>query len=123
MRVPLVAAAVLIMAGAASAQPPPQGWVGALATPSILCDTSAQVRSIVDAFGTGADAGKDRFAQLFKVMNTKHEPTCAVVSIQLAQTADSSSLGHVTINGSDLFAWIVHVKNQTGDGYYLYLES
>jgi len=122
MKVPLIAAALLVSASA-NAQPPPQGWVGALAQPSILCDTSAQVRSIVDAFETGTDAGKDRLVQLFQQMNNRHEPTCAVVAIQLAMTAESTDLGRVKIAGNDLFGWIIHVKNQSGDGYYLYLES
>ena len=123
MKTPVLAAAIVFLTAPANAQPPPQGWIGALSQPSILCDTSAQVQSIVDAFGTGTDAGKARLVQLFKQMNSKHEPTCAVVAVQAAQTAETRALGRVRIAGADVYGWIIHVENRVGEGYYLYLES
>lgn len=123
MKVPALAAATLLLAASASAQPPPQGWVGALSKPSILCDTSAQVQSIVDAFEAGTDAGRARFAQLSGQMNSRQEPTCAVVAAQIAQTGEAKDLGHVKIAGTDLYGWIIHIENDVGEGYYLYLES
>ena len=123
MKVPVLAAAALLLAAPANAQPPRQGWVGALSEPSILCDTSAQVQSIVDAFEAGTDAGKARLVQLFKLMNSKHEPTCAVVAVKVAKAGGSKTLGHVKIAGTDFYGWIVHVENRVGEGYYLYLES
>lgn len=122
MKVTLLAAA-LLLAAPASAQPPPQGWVGALSEPSILCDTSAQVQSIVDAFQSGTDAGAARLLQFFQLMNAHHEPTCAIVAVQGAETGAADALGQVNIAGTDYFGWIVHVENRAGEGYYLYLES
>ena len=91
MKVPVFAAAALLLAAPANAQPPPQGWVGALSEPSILCDTSAQVQSIVDAFEAGTNAGKARFVELFKQKNDRHEPACAVVAVQVAHTGASTT--------------------------------
>src|SRR4051812_19195393 len=123
MKVSLFAAAALLVAAPALAHPPPQGWVGALSKPSILCDTSAQVQSIVDAFSRGPDAGMARFIELFRLMNANHEPTCAIVTVSVAETGESQKLGHVKIGGGDFYGWILHVENRVGDGYYLYLES
>jgi hypothetical protein len=123
MKVPLAMAVSLLLAVSAEAQPPPQGWIGALSKPSILCDTSAQVQSIVEAFAHGTDAGAARFFEFFRLMNAKHEPTCAIVTVSVAETGESQTLGHLRIGGGDFYGWILHVENRVGDGYYLYLES
>jgi hypothetical protein len=117
------AAAAALIAVPAAAQPPPKGWVGPLSTPSILCDTRAQVESIVDAFEQGTEAGTARFAELFQTMNNRQEPTCAIAALRTVVAVDSTDLGQLSIAGAELFGWIVHIQNGAGEGFYLYLES
>lgn len=124
MKTPSLAmAAAVLMATSASAQPPPQGWIGPLSQPSILCDTSTQLQSIVDAFEDGMEAAHARFTELYRTPNGRHEPTCAVVVIRLAQLVESTRLGRITIGGHDVYGWMIHIENEGGEGYYLYLES
>jgi hypothetical protein len=123
MRVLSIAAGAILLTASSHAQPPPQGWIGALAPPSILCDTSAEVQSIVDAFDEGADAGKARLLELYKLMNVNREPTCAVVEVKRAMTSESTELGRVKIADANYFGWIVHIKSGAAEGYYLYLET
>ncbi len=115
-------AAVALCAAPASAQPPPLGWTGAFATPSILCDTRAQLQSIVDAFGEGAEAGAARFDELFSLPNHRHEPTCAITSV-LGVALETTELGLLSFGDSELYGWMIHVRNDAGSGFYLYLES
>ena len=128
MKILTLATAALLLAAPllatpAGAQPPAEGTVGPLTQPSILCDTSNQLQSIVDAFEKGADVGQARFVELFHTKNGKHEPTCAIVPVRLAIAVDSTPIGRIKISGQDVYGWIVHIKNDVGDGYYLYLES
>jgi hypothetical protein len=123
MKVVQLIAAAALFAAPANAQPPPQGWVGALAKPSILCDTSAQLQSIVDAFERSVEAGTARFAELFRIKNQRREPTCAVVASPIVMNVGSSELGRLSFAGAELYGWILHVKNDGGEGYYLYLET
>ena len=123
IRIPALATAILLLAAPANAQPPPWGWVGAFPRPSILCDTSEEVQSILTAFETGVGAGAARFAELYRKINTRREPTCAVTSIRTATAVGSTTLGRVSIAGNEGYGWIVHIKNGASDGYYLYLES
>jgi hypothetical protein len=100
MKMPVFAAAVAaLIAVPAAAQPPPKGWVGPLSTPSILCDTRAQVESIVDAFEHGTEAGTARFAELFQTMNNRQEPTCAIAALRTVVAVDSTDLGQLSIAG------------------------
>jgi hypothetical protein len=123
MRAPLLAAAAALLALPASAQPPPAGSLTGFSRPSILCDTSEQLQSIVDAFGDGAEAGQDRFVELFRKRNDRREPTCAIVTMSAVMTEGSTRLGLLNFAGADVYGWIVHVVNGGGEGYYLYLES
>jgi hypothetical protein len=123
MKLPVLAAAAVLIGAPVVAQPPPSGWVGPLTQPSILCDTSEQLQSIVDAFEESAEAGKQRLVELFNLMNSRQEPTCAVVAIQMARTSGSTDLGRLSIAGADVYGWILHVENRVGEGYFLYLES
>jgi hypothetical protein len=117
------AVAVALFAAPASAQPPPEGSISQISQPSILCDTSAQVQSIVNAFERGPDQGAAKFTELFKTMNDRREPTCAVTVVPSALTAESIDLGKLEIGGADLYGWIVHIRNNAGEGFYLHLES
>ena len=123
MKTPLFAAALAITATAAMAQPPAEGWVGAVSERSILCDTSAQVQSIVDAFKLGSDQGKARYAELFATLNEYNEPACAVTIVPIAEATESIDLGKLSIDGTDVYGWIVHIRNDAGDGFYLHLET
>jgi hypothetical protein len=123
MKIPVIAAALAVMATAANAQPPPEGWIGEVSKPSILCDTSAQVQSIVDAFKLSPDQGKARFAELFETLNEYNEPTCAVTIVPIAEATGSIDLGKLNIDGTDVYGWIVHIRNGAGDGFYLHLET
>lgn len=121
---PLVfAAAAALFAASASAQPPLEGSVGEISQPSILCDTSAQVQAIVDAFERSAGEGTKKFVELFGTQNGRREPTCAVTPVPVAQTGESIELGMLQIDGADLYGWIVHIRNNAGEGFYLHLES
>jgi hypothetical protein len=113
----------MLFAAPAVAQPPPLGWVGALSQPSILCDTSDQVQSIVDAFAIGPERGRARFAALVATINDKNEPTCALTAVPLAESAGSTQLGVVRIGDVDLYGWIVRVRNGGAEGFYLHLET
>jgi hypothetical protein len=118
-----LAAALALSTAPAAAQPPISGAVSALPGPSIVCDTQAQLRSIVAAFELGAEAGEAKFVELFTLKNTRSEPTCAIMSIGAAMTVESTSLGMLDLAGGQVYGWIVHIANEVGDGYYLHLES
>lgn len=123
MKIPVIAAALALTPAGASAQPPQEGWVGAVSQPSILCDTSAQIQSIVDAFKLSPDQGKARYAELFATLNNYNEPTCAVTIVPIAEATGSIDLGKLQIDGTDVYGWIVHIRNSGGDGFYLHLET
>ena len=123
MKPQALAVALVVFAAPVNAQPPPEGSISQISQPSIVCDTSAQVKSIVDAFERGPDQGAARFGELFATMNEKREPTCAVTRVPAAMTAESIDLGKIEIAGDDVYGWIVHIHNNVGEGFYLYLES
>ena len=123
MKPHVLAVALTLCAAPAGAQPPPEGSISQISQPSILCDTSAQVQSIVDAFIRSPDQGAARFVQLFAMKNERQEPTCAVTVVPAALTAESIDLGKLDIDGQDVYGWIVHIRNDAGDGFYLHLES
>ena len=68
------------------------------------------------------EAGAARFAELQGIINSRHEPTCAITTVRIGIAASSEPLGQVSIAGSKLYGWIIHIKNSVGDGYYLHLE-
>jgi hypothetical protein len=119
----LLAAAIIATASPASAQPPAAGWIGPLQQPSILCDTPAQLRAIVAAFVENQDAGLAKFTELYRTINERSEPACAITMVQAAETGDAIDLGQVEIGGTLVLAWILPVSNEVGNGVYLYLES
>ena len=117
------ALAATAFAGSAFAQPPQIGSVSAFPTPSILCDTSEQIQSILTAFEGGVEAGTERFAELYTLQNHLREPTCAIAAIRVGLAVGSENLGRVEIGGAEFYGWIVHIENAAGAAYYLYLES
>jgi hypothetical protein len=123
MKAAALALAATALAGSAFAQPPKQGWVGAFPTPSILCDTSEQVQSILTAFEGGVEAGTARFAELYVLQNHLREPTCAIAAVRVGLAVESENLGRVEIGGAEFYGWIVHIENAAGNAYYLHLES
>ena len=123
MRTLALTTALLAFSSPASAGPPPEGWQGALARASILCDTAEQLDSIFAAFEESPDQAKTSYVELFTLRNHRNEPTCAVTAIRHMTAGESSELGTVDIEGSKFRGWAVHVRNRSGDGYYLYLES
>jgi hypothetical protein len=122
MRIAKFLAVAALVAAPAYAQPPAAGLIGFFLTPSILCDTSAQLRSIVTAFEHDAEVGRARFVQLFQQLNDKREPTCAVTAVQ-GVALDSTELGRVNFGENELYGWMIHVENDAGAGYFLYLET
>ena len=64
-----------------------------------------------------------KFGELFATMNERREPTCAVTVVPAAVTAESIDLGKLNIAGDDVYGWIVHIHNNVGEAFYLYLES
>ncbi len=122
MKVAQLFAAIALLASPVSAQPPPAGSIGAFVAPSILCDTRAQLRSIVEAFEENAEAGAARFVELFTQLNHRREPSCAVTAV-VATTLESSQLGILSLGGAELYGWIIHVQNGAGSGFFLYLEE
>jgi hypothetical protein len=122
MRTVALGAALSLLALPAAAQPPPIGSVASIAAPSIVCDTSAQLQSIVEAFEQSLKAGEAKYLALFGQKNARSEPTCAIVPINIALTVESKSLGRLALADGDVYAWIVHIANDAGEAYYLYLE-
>jgi hypothetical protein len=123
MKPQMFAVALAFFAASAGAQPPPEGSLSQISQPSIVCDTSEQVKSIVDAFQQDPDLGAAKFAEFFQTLNDRHEPTCAVTVVPAAMTAESIDLGKLDIDGEDVYGWIVHIRNDAGEGFYLHLES
>jgi hypothetical protein len=123
MRRHIIAASAIALASSAYAGPPPKGYQGGFERASILCDTAEQLQSIIDAFELGPEAAQARYGELFATMNEKREPTCAVTAIRTATTGDATELGTFEIDGTEFRGWSVHIANDAGEGYYLYLES
>lgn len=119
----LAAAAAAFFAAPANAQPPPVGWLGGFPNPSILCDTSAQVQSILTAFEEGVEAGQARFVELYERMNHLREPTCAITGVRMGLAIESQTVGWLEIGGKKFYGWIIHIENGGGNAYYLYLET
>ena len=116
-------AAFAFFALPAAAQPPPSGSIATVAAPSIVCDTPVQLQSIVDAFKQSSKAGEAKYVELFTKKNELKEPTCAVIPVNIALTVESKSLGRLALADGEVYAWIVHIANEAGEAYYLYLES
>ena len=123
MRILQLAVVAAFFAVPAAAQPPQQGAAAAFHAPSILCDTSEQLQSILAAFGDGVDSGTARFAELYRTPNDRNEPTCAITGVRTALTTGATALGLVDLAGAEFYGWIVRIENPAGEGYFLYLES
>lgn len=118
----ILAASAMLIAGAAQAGPPPQGYQGGFQRASILCDKQEQLQSIIAAFDESVGAAQARYSELFAARNEKREPTCAFAAVRVAVTGESLDLGKFVIDGSEFRAWSVHIRNVAGEGYYLHLE-
>jgi len=119
---PFLAISAILLAGTANAGPPPNGWEGGFSRASVVCDTKEQLQSIVAAFDQGVEAAQSRYIQLFATMNARHEPTCAVTAVGTSVTRETADLGMFEVGRKSFHGWSIHVANDAGDGYYLYLE-
>ena len=119
----IAAAVALWTAVSANAQPPHSGAVRPYPVPSILCDTREQLQSILAAFGQSDDVGVQRFVELYRTINDKREPTCAVTAVGVVKTLDVIELGRFRFGGTDFYGWSAHIRSGASEGHYLYLET
>jgi hypothetical protein len=89
----------------------------------ILCDTEAQVRTIVSANQQSTDAMRAAFQKLNAQLNPHNEPTCSVEQIPhtLLSVPKSIDVGPWPENGQVLEAFILHIQVDTIDAWFMYL--
>jgi hypothetical protein len=90
--------------------------------PGILCDTEAELRSIVAANQESNDAMQAAFQRLNMQLNAQHQPACAVqqmphTSLSVPKSID---LGSWPENGQAMEAFGLHIQDGT-DHWFMYV--
>jgi hypothetical protein len=103
---------------------PPSTWYNSAPDTVIVCDSEAQIRSIVEAGRRDNDGGAfNQFSAYTKQMNAAREPACTIINVNVA-VAESVELGTFHIF-ADIArrGWAVHIKRGPAEGWMLYTEA
>jgi hypothetical protein len=120
----LCAAAALLVAGVCGLTQPTRAQDAPPTIRGILCDTEAQVRTIVSANLLGADAVRGAYQQLNAERNLKNEPACSIEDMPhyLLSVPNSIDIGPWPEDGRvTLEAFTLHILVDPIDGWFLYV--
>jgi len=115
--------AALVAAGTFGFGQPSRAQDFPLTIAGILCDTEAQVRSIVTANLQNAEAMRSAFQALNNQRNSQNQPVCSIEEIphMLLSVPQSIDVGPWPENGQVLEAFILHIQVESVDAWFLYL--
>ena len=103
--------------------PPPVGWYGSFSMPAIVCDTSDQVKAIVDAATAKPDGGAQaKLDEYQAILNQKGDPTCMIILALNVAVGESIDLGKFSASAKKTFhSWAVHIGNSNAEAWLLLL--
>lgn len=78
----------------------------------LLCNTMAQLQSIVDASKTNPEAANVIYRELVATPDEKGEPTCAFVDLDGVSATDAKTLGVLKTEDGEFDAVGLHVKGK-----------
>lgn len=120
--------ALIVWAGASRAAekentgPPPQGFYGQIFQPMAGCDTKDQVSDIAAEGMKGGNAINEKIGVMHSIIDQKGEPTCVFGKYPTPlAVGEVVSLPDTKIGETPVHAWALHVGNQGGDWWVLYL--
>jgi hypothetical protein len=120
----LSAAAALLVAGVCGLTQSPRAQDAPATIRGILCETEAQVRTIVSANLLGADAVLAAYQQLNAQRNSKNEPACSIQDMPhyLLSVPKSIDIGPWPEDGRVVLeAFTLHILVDTIDAWFLYV--
>ncbi len=117
-------AAIIVSPVLAETPPPEKGWYGTFSNAMIVCDTQAQIVSIVDAAKAKPNGGAQaKYDELKIIKDAKGEPACAIGRLGPVAVGESVDLGKVEfIAGKWAHGWAVHIGTAQGEWWILYLD-
>ena len=89
----------------------------------ILCDTQAELRTIVSANQQGSDAMRSALQQLNTQLNANNQPACSVQQVPhtMVSVPQSIDIGQWPENGQTMEAFALHLQQDGFDGWFMYL--
>jgi hypothetical protein len=119
-----LAASIALPCFADETGPPAPGSTAMLPNPVLVCDTQAQIASVVDAAKAQPDGGaKAKYDEFKSTMDAKGEPTCIIEHVIGAPVSESTDMGTFQFMPDHWFhGWAVHIGDESANGWMLYLE-
>jgi hypothetical protein len=119
----LPSACMFVIGGLCGIATPTQAQVAPATISGILCDTQAQVRTIVSANQQSGDAMRAAFQQLNMQLNSANMPACSIQQVPhtMVSVPQSIDIGPWPENGQLLEAFVLHIQQNGFDGWFMYL--
>lgn len=116
-------AAALMAAGMSGVSAPVRAQVAPPSIAGILCDTQAEVRTIVSANQQSGDAMRSAFQQLNNRLNSQNQPACSIQQVphNLVSVPQSIDIGPWPENGQSMEAFALHIQQNGVDAWFMYL--
>lgn len=111
------ATALLVWAGSARANPPPEGMLVSFAHPLIMCDKAEQLKDLVAAQRTSEEAFGAKAKEL--IADTK---VCTPAQIINVVVGDSEDVGNLKWGDIEEHVWIIHFGDSKSEHWALYEE-
>ena len=117
------ASAALLVAAACAFTQPASAQDFPLTIGGILCDTEAQVRTLVSANQQSGDDMLAAFRRLNTQLNSENRPACSLQQIphMLLSVPDSVDIGPWPLAGQSLEAFTLHIQGDSIDAWFMYL--
>ena len=121
--VELYASAALLIAGVCGFTQATRAQDFPLTIGGILCDTEAQVRTIVSANRQSGDAMRAAFQQLNTQLNSQQKPACSLQQVPhtMLSVPNSIDIGPWPEGGQVMEAFTLHIQVDNIDAWFMYL--
>jgi hypothetical protein len=119
----LCASSALLIAAVCGFTSPSRAQDVPLTIPGILCDTEAEVGTIVTANLQSGDAMRTAFQQLNMQLNSQGKPACSSQQVPHTQVSipKSIDMGPWPDSGQVLEAFVLRIQTDSIDGWFMYL--
>jgi hypothetical protein len=116
-------AAALVVFAIGGVAPPAAAQVAPPSIAGILCETQAEVRTIVAANQQSGDAMRSAFQQLSGQLNAQNKPACSIQQVphNLVSVPQSIDIGPWPENGQSMEAFALHIQQNGVDAWFMYL--
>jgi hypothetical protein len=119
----VAATGLIILAGSARADPPPDGWTGSYKitgtdrlAPIIVCNKADDVRDIYQAGKEGGFQKAGAKAVAFR----ENGGECQVATLERITVVHSDDLGAIDHEGDRSHVWMVEIKTSNGERFVYY---